>query len=85
MKSGEDRDRIVKQYDIIAFEMEEAGFLNEVPCIIIKGVCDYADCHKNKRWQDFVAAMAAAAMKALLERYIQTDKPHVPAIPGGRS
>jgi nucleoside phosphorylase len=82
MKSGEDRDSIAKQDGVIAFEMEGAGVWDEVPCVVIKGVCDYADCHKNKRWRDFAAATAAAAMKALLERYIQTDKLTGPAIPG---
>jgi nucleoside phosphorylase len=85
MKSGEDRDRIAKQDGVIAFEMEGAGVWDEVPCIVVKGICDYADCHKNKRWQDFAAATAGAAMKALLERYIQTDKLPGPAILDGGS
>jgi nucleoside phosphorylase len=85
MKSGEVRDSIAKQDGVIAFEMEGAGVWDEVPSVVIKGVCDYADCHKNKRWQDFAAATAAAAMKALLERYIQTDKLPGPAIPDGGS
>ncbi|KAI9780999.1 MAG: hypothetical protein M1839_006438 [Geoglossum umbratile] len=74
MKSGEDRDNIAKENGVIAFEIEGAGVWDEVPCVVVKGVCDYADCHKNKRWQNFAAASAAAAMKALLERLIQTDK-----------
>jgi nucleoside phosphorylase len=74
MKSGEDRDRISKQEGVIAFEMEGAGAWEEVPCIVVKGLCDYADCHKNKKWQNFAAATAASASKAILERYIQTDK-----------
>lgn len=74
VKSGEDRDRIAKSHGVIAFEMEGAGVWDEVPCIVVKAVCDYADSHKNKIWQDFAAATAASVMKALLERYIQTDK-----------
>lgn len=35
-------------------------------CLIIKGVCDYADGHKNKQWQKYAAAAAAAATKAVL-------------------
>jgi nucleoside phosphorylase len=85
MKSGEDRDNIAKEDGVIAFEMEGAGVWEEVPSVVIKGICDYADCHKNKRWQDFAAATAAAAMKALLERYIQTDRLQGPAIPDGGS
>ncbi|KAK2742603.1 Nephrocystin-3-like protein 2 [Colletotrichum kahawae] len=70
MKSGEHRDRVAAEHGIIAFEMEGAGVWEEIPCIIVKGVCDYADSHKNKSWQDFAAAMAASATKALLERYV---------------
>ncbi|KAL7928954.1 hypothetical protein V8C35DRAFT_284838 [Trichoderma chlorosporum] len=75
MKSGEDRDRIAREEGVIAFEMEGAGAWEEVPCIVVKGICDYADCHKNKLWQHFAAATAASACKAMLERYVQTDKP----------
>lgn len=74
MKSGEDRDRIAGQEGVIAFEMEGAGVWEEIPCIVVKGVCDYADCHKNKKWQNYAAATAAAASKAILERYIQTER-----------
>ncbi|OWT42405.1 kinesin light chain 3 [Pochonia chlamydosporia 170] len=74
MRSGEDRDRIAKREGVIAFEMECAGVWEEMPCIVVKAVCDYADCHKNKKWQDFAAATAASASKAILERYIQTDR-----------
>jgi hypothetical protein len=54
MKSGEDRDQTSKDYEILAFEMEGAGVWDEMPCIVIKGVCDYADSHKRRRWQDFL-------------------------------
>lgn len=62
MKSGEDRDRLARKEGILAFEMEGAGAWDEIPCIVVKGVCDYADSHKDKRWQDFAAVTAAAAM-----------------------
>ena len=73
MKSGKDRDRIAKEQNVIAFEMEGAGFWEELPCLVVKGVCDYADSHKDKSWQPFAAAAAAATMKALLEMYVRTD------------
>ncbi|KAK1236996.1 hypothetical protein MKX08_007944 [Trichoderma sp. CBMAI-0020] len=75
MKSGEHRDQIAKQRDVIAFEMEGAGVWDEVPCIVVKGVCDYADSHKNKTWQPFAAATAAAVLKAMLLQYPVTDLP----------
>ncbi|UKZ96879.1 uncharacterized protein TrAFT101_011654 [Trichoderma asperellum] len=74
LKSGRDRDEIAQKEGVIAFEMEAAGIWGEIPCIIVKGVCDYADSHKNKQWQDYAAATAAAAAKALLYRYPRTEK-----------
>ena len=66
MKSGEHRDIIARENGVIGFEMEGAGIWEDLPCVIIKGVCDYADSHKNKRWQDYAAATAASAAKAFL-------------------
>lgn len=74
MKSSRDRDILVAQHGISALDMEGAGIWDDVPCIIVKGVCDYADSHKNKVWQDFASATSAAVVKALLERYIRTEK-----------
>jgi nucleoside phosphorylase len=67
MKSSEDRDQTAAREDVIAFEMEGAGVWDSFPCLIIKGVCDYADSHKDKRWQNYAAATAAACLKAFLE------------------
>jgi nucleoside phosphorylase len=67
MKSGEHRDHLVQSEGVIGFEMEGAGVWNIMSCIIIKGVCDYADSHKNKAWQGYAAATGAATLKAFLE------------------
>jgi nucleoside phosphorylase len=47
-------------------QMEAAGIANNFPCLIVWGICDYANSHKNKAWQKHVAAEAAAYAKALL-------------------
>lgn len=73
MKSGEDRDQIAGKEKVIAFEMEGAGVWDTLPCLIIKGVSDYADSHKSKRWQNYAAVSAAACMKAFLESWITND------------
>ncbi|KAF4825662.1 hypothetical protein CGCSCA5_v000344 [Colletotrichum siamense] len=73
MKSGEHRNDIAKRHNVIAFEMEGAGVWDTFPCIVIKGVCDYADSHKNKKWQRYAAATAAACMKALLDEWTMTS------------
>ncbi|KAL2787921.1 nucleoside phosphorylase domain-containing protein [Aspergillus keveii] len=67
MKSAEHRDQLARTFGIVGFEMEGAGVCNSLSCLIIKGACDYADSHKNKVWQDYAAASAAACAKALLE------------------
>ncbi|EED12084.1 conserved hypothetical protein [Talaromyces stipitatus ATCC 10500] len=62
------RDEILKDVgkECICFEMEAAGLMNNFPCIVIRGICDYADSHKNDRWQRYAAATAAAYAKELL-------------------
>jgi ankyrin repeat protein len=79
MKSGEHRDTIARENDIIAFEMEGAGVWEDLPCIIVKGVCDYADSHKNKIWQNYAAAAAASAAKAFLDYWTSGPRNSVAA------
>ncbi|KAK1252145.1 hypothetical protein MKX08_003332 [Trichoderma sp. CBMAI-0020] len=74
IKSGEYRDKIAQEQGVIALEMEGAGLWDEIPCIIVKGVSDYADGHKNDLWQRYAAATAASVLKAVLGRYTMTDR-----------
>lgn len=66
MKHGITRDRISKNEGVICFEMEAAGLMDDFPCLVIRGICDYADSHKNKIWQEYAAATAAAFASILL-------------------
>jgi nucleoside phosphorylase len=66
MKDGIIRDRIAKEEGVICFEMEAAGLIDNFPCLVIRGICDYADSHKNKQWQPYAAATAAAFAKEIL-------------------
>ena len=75
MKSGQHRDRIAAEEGVIGFEMESAGRWDYIPTIMIKSVCDYADSHKNKKWQEYAATTAAACTKALLEEWRTVDRP----------
>ncbi|KAL3457930.1 hypothetical protein BJX64DRAFT_302340 [Aspergillus heterothallicus] len=77
MRSAKDRDELARKYNTITFEMEGSGasvLNNLTSCIVVKGVCDYADSHKHKRWQEFAAATGAAAAKSLIQ--------HLPLIKG---
>lgn len=66
VKDGPTRDRIAHKGGFLCFEMEAAGLMGTFPCVVIRGVCDYADSHKNKRWQRYAAATAACYCKELL-------------------
>ncbi|KAJ5306243.1 hypothetical protein PENANT_c182G09225 [Penicillium antarcticum] len=68
MKDALIRDKLVAQKDVLCFEMEAAGLINHFPCLVIRGICDYADSHKNKAWQGYAAMVAAAYAKDLLYR-----------------
>jgi nucleoside phosphorylase len=67
MKSGEHRDRLARSEKVIGFEMEGAAISDNLPCVVIKGVCDYADSHKDKMWQPYAAATAASCTKVFLD------------------
>ncbi|KAL5047116.1 nucleoside phosphorylase domain-containing protein [Aspergillus fruticulosus] len=68
LKDATYRDKILEDIgdECICFEMEAAGLMNNFPCIVIRGISDYADSHKNDRWQRYAAATAAAYAKELL-------------------
>jgi nucleoside phosphorylase len=67
IKDGVTRDKLSSELGgVLCFEMEAAGLMNNFPCLIIRGICDYADSHKNKKWQPYAAATAAACAKELL-------------------
>lgn len=69
IKSATHRDKLNKDLGghLLCIEMEAAGLMNNFPCVIIRGICDYADSHKNKEWQEYAAAVAAAFAKDLLD------------------
>ncbi|QGA20675.1 hypothetical protein EYB26_008381 [Talaromyces marneffei] len=73
MKDSETRDRLALQHGILCFEMEAAGLIDELPTLVIRGICDYCDSHKQKQWQGYAALTAAAYAKLLLST--------IPALP----
>ncbi len=66
MKNAQKRNELRDRYNVIGLEMEAAGTMDCIPVGVIRGVCDYGDEHKNKEWQPYAAAMAAAYAKAVL-------------------
>ncbi|KAL3477052.1 nucleoside phosphorylase domain-containing protein [Aspergillus californicus] len=68
IKDAKTRDEINHSLggNVLCFEMEAAGLINNFPCLILRGICDYADSGKNKDWQEYAAAVAAAYAKEFL-------------------
>ena len=51
---------------VLCLETEAAGLMNSFPCLVIRGICDYADSHKSEMWHKYAAAASAAYAKDLL-------------------
>lgn len=73
IKSARTRDKIVASLnqdtnsgDCLCFEMEAAGLMNSFPCLVIRGISDYADAHKNDVWHNYAALTAAAYAREVL-------------------
>ena len=79
MKHSITWDKIAKEEGVIYFEIEAARLMDNFPCLVIRGICNYIDSHKNKLWQPYAAATAAAYAKYLLS---QIDPIEVPTKKG---
>lgn len=66
IKDAQVRDDLREQFGALCVEMEAAGLMNHFPCLVIRGVCDYADSHKNDAWHAYAAMTAAAYAKEFL-------------------
>ena len=66
VKDAAVRDRLREEFGARCVEMEAAGLMNEFPCLVIRGICDYADSHKNDAWHRWAAMTAAAYAKEFL-------------------
>ena len=66
MQDATIRDELTNETNVLCFEMEAAGVINQFPFLVIRGICDYADSHKNETWQGYAAMTAAAYAKRLL-------------------
>ncbi|KAL6690192.1 nucleoside phosphorylase domain-containing protein [Trichoderma pleuroticola] len=82
IEDGVSRDDVLQRLEerCICFEMAAAGLMNNFPCLVIRGICDYADTHKNDRWQNYAAATAAAFAKELLNTIDGDDVESTPPV-----
>ena len=81
MRDGATRDRVSSQFGgVLCFEMEAAGLMNGFPFLVMRGICDYADSHKNKEWQAYSAGTAAAYAKEVLSVIPATEVTITPTV-----
>ncbi|KAI9683265.1 MAG: hypothetical protein M1822_006130 [Bathelium mastoideum] len=87
MKDALVRDKLAMKQDVLCFEMEAAGLMNHFPCLVIRGICDYSDSHKNKEWQGYAVMTAAAYTMDLLYRIppkkVEAERKAVDILSGG--
>ena len=72
LKDATLRNQLRDEYGIRAIEMEgsgtaDASWILERDYLVIRGICDYCDTHKNDDWQHYAALVAAAYARALIE------------------
>jgi nucleoside phosphorylase len=48
IKDGSTRRKLSGELGVICFEMEAVGLMADLSCLVIRGICDYSDSHKNK-------------------------------------
>ncbi|CAI7658082.1 unnamed protein product [Penicillium palitans] len=65
IKDAQMRDDLAQEHGVLCFEMEAAGALTDFPCMVIRGISDYCDSHKNDQWHGYAAAVAAAYARQL--------------------
>ncbi|CAI7585449.1 unnamed protein product [Penicillium pancosmium] len=82
MKNGIERQRIDQRYEnsLLCFEMEAAGMMNNFSCLVIRGISDYSDSHKNDQWRNRAIAVASAYAKELLSLIEPSDMEVLPPL-----
>ncbi|KAF4417536.1 Kinesin light chain 1 [Colletotrichum fructicola] len=73
VKDASLRDTLAQQHGLLCFEMEAAGAIADFPCLVVRGISDYCDSHKNDMWHGYAAAVAAAYARQLFF-YLPVDE-----------
>ncbi|KAH7308385.1 hypothetical protein B0I35DRAFT_471069, partial [Stachybotrys elegans] len=82
IQDGVRRDQIRDQCDgALCVEMEVAGVDASRPCLVVRGISDYADSHKSDKWRLYAAGNAAIFARELLSKI----PPSTVAFMGGKT
>ncbi|KAH0445690.1 hypothetical protein KCU90_g165, partial [Aureobasidium melanogenum] len=79
LKNAIARDHITRELNVICLDSEAAGLMNTLPCLVVKGIADYADTHRNNEWKGFAVLAASAYTKQLLSILSVTTKEAIAA------
>ncbi|KAK6504341.1 hypothetical protein TWF506_002544 [Arthrobotrys conoides] len=67
IKRSDTRDQLSRRFhDALCVETEAFGVMEDKIYLVIRGISDYADSHKNRVWQPYAATAAAALARELL-------------------
>lgn len=80
LKEPKQRDKVRDRWGVRAIEMEgsgvmDAGWAMNKDVMVVRGICDYCDSHKNKVWQNYAALVAAAYARCIVEALPQQVLP----------
>ncbi|KAH8717928.1 Vegetative incompatibility protein HET-E-1 [Beauveria bassiana] len=78
---GATRDSLARKHSILCFETEAYGLNGTDQCLIIRGICDYADSHRCNHWHGYAAAASAAYAKEILLQI--TEAPTLVSVEAG--
>lgn len=72
LKNPQKRDQLKDEFSTRAVEMEASGIADatwtyQKGYLVVRGICDYCDAHKNDEWQNYAAIVAAAYATVLIQ------------------
>lgn len=72
LKDPHKRSELRKKHGVLAVEMEASGIADatwnhSTGYLVVRGISDYCDTHKNDIWQEYAALVAAAYTCAIIE------------------
>ncbi len=79
LKNAKLRDRLRNERHVLCVEMEAGGVASnahDVRYLVVRGICDYADTHKNDKWQEYACTTAAAFARSLILLAPPLPPPH---------
>ncbi|KAJ5347797.1 uncharacterized protein N7506_001050 [Penicillium brevicompactum] len=61
------RDKISAETGILCYILDTPDWVFHFPCLLVRGISDYCDSHKNRVWWGYASIVAAACAKDLLK------------------